>query len=65
VVLNIMQFSVDISVMDTGKYRKLVLTGGICRPSRGSPDSALHKRSEIREMREIARDSLPVSFAIW
>ena len=28
----------DISVLDTGKYRKLVLTGGICRPSRGCPD---------------------------
>jgi hypothetical protein len=23
----------DISVLDTGKYRKLVLTGEICRPS--------------------------------
>jgi hypothetical protein len=27
-----MQFSEDISVMDTGKYRKLVLTGEICGP---------------------------------
>jgi hypothetical protein len=24
--------------MDTRKYRKLVVTGGICRPSRGCPD---------------------------
>ena len=37
VILNIMQFSVDISVMDTEKYRKLVLTGEIWRPWRGQP----------------------------
>ena len=30
--LNMIQVSVDISVMDTGKYRKLVLTGEISRP---------------------------------
>ena len=35
VVLNIMQFSIDISVLYTGKYRKLGLTGEICRPWRG------------------------------
>jgi hypothetical protein len=29
---NIMQFSMDISVMDTGKHRKLVLTGVFSRP---------------------------------
>ncbi len=28
-----MQFPMDISVVDTGKYRKLVLTGEIYRPS--------------------------------
>ena len=32
-----MQFPKDISVMDTGKYRKLVLTGEICGPWWGSP----------------------------
>jgi hypothetical protein len=37
VVLNITQFSVDISVLDTGKYRKLVITGGICGSCSGSP----------------------------
>jgi hypothetical protein len=31
-----MQFPMDISVMDTGKYRKLVLTGEIYRPSPGA-----------------------------
>ncbi len=35
VVLNIMQFLVDISVLDTGKYRKLVLTGEVYWPWRG------------------------------
>jgi hypothetical protein len=35
--IHIMQFSVDISVVDTEKYRKLVLTGEICRPWRGRP----------------------------
>ncbi len=34
-LLNSKQFSVDISVLDTGKYRKLVLTGKICRRWRG------------------------------
>jgi hypothetical protein len=29
-----MQFSVDISVLGIGKYRKLVLTGVFCRYSR-------------------------------
>ena len=37
VVLNIMQFSEDISVLDTGKYRKLVLTGGIWGSCPGTP----------------------------
>ena len=36
-LLILMQFSMDISVMDTGKYRKLVLTGEICGPWSGSP----------------------------
>ena len=36
-LLILIQFSLDISVMDTGKYRKLVLTGEICGPWRGSP----------------------------
>ncbi len=35
VVSNIMQFSMDISVMYNGKYSKLGLTGEICRPWRG------------------------------
>jgi hypothetical protein len=32
-----MQFSEDISVLDTGKYRKLGLTGKICGPYPGTP----------------------------
>ena len=35
VLWNIIQFPMDISVLDTGKYRKLVLTGEICRRWRG------------------------------
>ena len=36
-LLIVMQFSEDMSVMDTGKYRKLVLTGGIWGSCPGSP----------------------------
>jgi hypothetical protein len=28
----------DISVLDNGKYRKMVLTGVFCRPWEGRPD---------------------------
>jgi hypothetical protein len=41
VLWNIMQFPMDISVMDTGKYRKLVLTGHISTPRPGSPGPEL------------------------
>jgi hypothetical protein len=41
VLLNIVQFPMDISVMDTGKYRKLVITGYSCRPWAGCPGPQL------------------------
>jgi hypothetical protein len=33
----------DISVLDTGKYRKLVLTVQICRPWPGAPGQGLEQ----------------------
>jgi hypothetical protein len=41
VLWNIMQFPMDISVMDTGKYMKLVFTGHIRTPRPGSPGPEL------------------------
>jgi hypothetical protein len=41
VLWNIMQFPMDISMLDTGKYRKLVLTGYIWRPWPGGPGPEL------------------------
>ncbi len=38
VLLKIIQFPIDISVMDTRKYKNLVLTGEICGPSWRWPD---------------------------
>jgi hypothetical protein len=42
VLLNIVQFPTNISVKDTGKYRKLVLTNGICIMDRVVPLAGFH-----------------------
>ncbi len=45
---NIMQFPMDISVLDTGKYRKLVLTGEIRLSCHVSPDADVSLTSGTR-----------------